>query len=39
MPETNDSRTSQQPMAIVQSGLIGHLIQPEAEHKRLEVFI
>jgi hypothetical protein len=39
MTETNDSRTSQQPMAIVQSGLIGHLIQPEPEHKRLEVFI
>jgi hypothetical protein len=28
MTENNDLRTSQQPTATVQSGLIGHLIQP-----------
>ena len=39
MTENNDPRTSQQSTATVQSGLIGHLIQPGPEHKRLEVFI
>ena len=39
MTENNDPRTSQQPTATVQSGLIGHLIQPGPEHKRLDVFI
>lgn len=39
MTENNDPRTSQQPTATVQSSLIGHLIQPGPEHKRLDVFI
>jgi hypothetical protein len=39
MTENNDPRTSQQPTATVQSGLIEHLIQPGPEHKRLDVFI
>jgi hypothetical protein len=39
MTENNDPQTSQQPTATVQSGLIGHLIQPGPEHKSLEVFI
>src|SRR5260370_36613418 len=39
MTENNDPRTSQQSTATVQSGLMGHLIQPGPEHKLLEVFI
>src|SRR6266566_9526902 len=39
MTENNDPRTSQQPTATVQSGLIGHRIQPGPEHKRLDVLI
>ena len=39
MTENTDPQTSQQLTATVQSGLIGHLIQPGPEHKRLEVFI
>ncbi len=39
MTENTDPRTSQQSTATVQSGLIGHLIQPGPEHKRLEVLI
>jgi hypothetical protein len=39
MTENNDPRTSQHPTATVQSSLIGHLIQPGPEHKRLDVFI
>ena len=39
MTANNEPRTSQQPTATVQSGLIGHRIQPGPEHKRLEVFI
>jgi Protein of unknown function (DUF1579) len=39
MTANNDPRTSQQPMATVQGGLIGHRIQPGPEHQRLEVFI
>jgi hypothetical protein len=39
MTANNDPRTSPQPMATVQGGLIGHLVQPGSEHKLLEVFI
>jgi hypothetical protein len=39
MTATNDPRISQQPRATVQSGLIGHRVQPGPEHQLLEVFI
>jgi Protein of unknown function (DUF1579) len=39
MTENNDPWTSQQPMATVQGGLIGHLVQPGPEYQRLQVFI
>jgi hypothetical protein len=39
MTANNDPQTSQQPRATVQSGLIGHLVQPGPEHQLLEVFI
>lgn len=39
MTENNDLRTAQQSTATVQSGLIGHLVQPGPEYHRLEVFL
>lgn len=39
MTNTNEFQIPQQPRATVQNGLHGHLIQPDAAHKRLEVLI
>ena len=39
MTENNDLRTVQQSTATVQSGLMGHRIQPGPEYQLLEIFI
>jgi Protein of unknown function (DUF1579) len=39
MTANEESRSAAQPTATVQSGLLGHRIQPGSEQKRLEVFI
>lgn len=39
MTTHNDSQTTPQPRATVQSGLSGHLVQPGPAHQLLEVFL
>jgi hypothetical protein len=39
MTENNDLRTVQQSTATVQSGLIGHLVQPGPAYQLLEIFL
>ncbi len=39
MTENNDSRTSRQSTATVQSGMIGHRIQPGPAYQLLDIFI